>query len=478
MNIVQKIRILSDICRKIDDLFILKKDDGEVIITNNDGVPVRLMLESTDGLTEGTPVNAHYASKLLTVAGITEGDTVSMGGMAYKARLSALGAGVAASKLFEMNTHPVEGETITIGDKVYRFRATELGAGAIASAILTCDGTAPSDGEIITVGDPVFGDRAYRFKTVPAQANDVAIGTASVSTLRLFKAMSGTGIEGSDYFAGTQSLDNSGKEHTSEFVITIYAGNPGFAENLKTKASTSAHYDWDGEAGFFTGGIDAQAENDVYRGGGSSACIDNFISAITTGYVEGVSGTGTTAHPDVAATKVSTQSFTVTAKEVGFAGNDIALAEDCNSDALNKWTGDAVFLSGGIDAEAPNDVYCTTAEDFIDNLILAVTAGGVEGVNYGTGTVANPLVTAVKASASTMTCTNLIIGTPGNATVIAEDGADLSWAGAAVLLSGGSNATIGYKGQKMFDATYEYLCIDDNGIYDTNWRRKANGAVY
>jgi hypothetical protein len=114
-----------------------------------------------------------------------------------------------------------------------------------------------------------------------------------------------------------------------------------------------------------------------------------------------------------------------------------------------------------------------SAEATIDNLVLAITAGEGEGVNYGTGTVANSLVTAVKASASTMTTTSLIKGVVGNSTAIAVNGADISWAGGAVALSGGINGTLGAAGQEMFDGNFKYLCIASNTIADANWMKYA-----
>lgn len=293
-----------------------------------------------------TPVNAVAASKVLTVGGTpSEGDTVSMGGVIYKARLTALGAGVAAS------------------------------------AVLTSDQTAPADGDTVTIGT-----RVYRFKTTMAQANDIQLGTATASMLALFKAIHLTGAAGTDYFAGTQAIAIAATAvHTSTFVITLTANSVGYAGNLFAKAASSSHLDWDGTGAYFTGGIDAQAVNDVY---------------------------------------------------------------------------------------------CTTAESFIDNLVLAVTAGSGAGTNYGTGTVVNPLVTAVKASASTMTCTNLIKGVIGNATVVAKSGTNFTWASSAVLLSGGVNGTVGIKGQITWDGTYLYICNLTNTIADANWKRLGSFASY
>lgn len=293
-----------------------------------------------------TPVNAVAAAKVLTVSGTpAEGDTVSVGGVTYKARLTALGNGVAAS------------------------------------AILTSDQTAPTDGDTVTVGT-----RVYRFKTTMAQANDVKLGTATASMLALFKAMHLTGTEGVDYYAGTQAINVAATAvHTSTFVITVTANSVGYAGNLFAKAENSTHLDWDGTGAFFTGGIDAQAANDVY---------------------------------------------------------------------------------------------CTSAETFIDNLVLAITAGDGDGTNYGTGTEENTLATAVKASASTMTATNKIKGTVGNSTAIAKSGSNFTWASSATALSGGVDGTVGIAGQFTHNGTYLYVCTDTNTIADANWKRLGSLASY
>ncbi len=126
-----------------------------------------------------------------------------------------------------------------------------------------------------------------------------------------------------------------------------------------------------------------------------------------------------------------------------------------------------------------NDVLIgVSAEACIDNLVLAITHGAGEGTNYGTGTVANPLATAVKASPSTMTVTNLIKGIVGNSTPIAETLTNGSFAGGATFLSGGVDGTVGIQWQPMVDASYLYICIAANTIADANWRRIALGSAF
>lgn len=217
---------------------------------------------------------------------------------------------------------------------------------------------------------------------------------------------------------------------------------------------------------------------DVKRDGTTAdTTMENFIKAINGSGTEGVEYfAGTTVHATVSAGTLDAHAFTVTAKTVGFAGNSIALAE---TSSHLSWAGDATFLSGGIDPQAANDVLVGgNVEASIDNLVLAITAGSGAGTNYGTGTVVNPLATAVKATVATMTATNKIKGVIGNSTAIAETLADGSWAGAAIVLSGGVDGTVGVANEICADVSYLYHCVAANTIADENWRRVSLGTVY
>jgi hypothetical protein len=293
---------------------------------------------------------------------------------------------VAASKLLTIGTNPAEGATVSIGGVTYKFRVA-IGAGAAASKKLSSNNTEVTDGDTVTVGEIT-----YRFKDTPSQANDIGRhGTdADVTLGRLVKAINGTGIAGSDYFAGTEA---------------------------------------------------------------SPVCTSG---------------------------EVISHEIIVTAKSLGFAGNDISIAE---SSGVLSWAGAATKLSGGIDPQAANDVLISdTTEHSIDNLVLAITydagEGTSEGTKYGTGTVANPLATAVKASAATMTATNKIRGVIGNDTVIAETLADGSWAAGATKLSGGIDGTVGAANETCADASNIYHCIAANTIADANWRAISLGSAF
>lgn len=252
---------------------------------------------------------------------------------------------VAASRVLTVNATPGEGETVVIADNTYKMRLTALGAGEYASAILINDETAPADGDTVTVGT-----RTYRFKTVPEQAGDIFLGTATATMLSLFKAMHLTGEVGVDYYTGTSAIDIAATAvHTSTFVITVTANAKGYAGNLFAKAESSDHLDWDGETAYFTGGIDPEAANDVFVDGSAEHAIDNLVLAITAGAGEGTKyGTGTVVHPTVTAAKASSSTMTATAKTKGVAGNAITISETL-ADVGSVWADGETTLGGGVD---------------------------------------------------------------------------------------------------------------------------------
>lgn len=260
---------------------------------------------------------------------------------------------VAASKVLTVNATPAEGETVTINGTTYKARLDALGAGVAASAVLTNDETAPADGDTVSIGDGV-NTIVYRFKDTMAQANDVQRGTAAASMAALLAAINGTGSEGTEYYAGTEHAGDDllypfTAVATTDYVITCTADSVGFAANALTKAESSDHLDWDDVGAVFTGGIDAEKANDVFVNGDAEHFIDNLEAAIEGSGVEGTDyGTGTDAQTDVSVTAQDATTMTVTAAVKGVAGNSIAIAETLG-DAGSVWAGGATFLSGGID---------------------------------------------------------------------------------------------------------------------------------
>lgn len=67
------------------------------------------------------------------------------------------------------------------------------------------------------------------------------------------------------------------------------------------------------------------------------------------------------------------------------------------------------------------------ATNTIDNLIAAINGSAGAGTNYGTGTVAHPLVTAAAGAGDTMDLTAKALGPAGNGIVLAETLSAGSW---------------------------------------------------
>jgi len=293
---------------------------------------------------------------------------------------------VAASKVLTVAATPAEGETVSIGGVTYKARLEALGIAVAATGILTSNNTEISDGDTVTIGTTV-----YQFKDTMAAAYDVKRdGTTADTTLaNLVKAVNATGTAGVEYFAGT--------------LI----------------------------------------------------------------------------HPTVSAGAVTDHAITFTAKTAGAAGNAIAKAVSAGAAELD-WDGTGGFLTGGKDAQAANDVYVdTNAQGFIDNLVLAITdttnrAANIAAGKYGTGTVINPLATAVKASASTMTATAITAGVSGNLIAVAETLSNASsvWdnvGDSRLFLRGGIDGTVAVKGTIRYETTKLWIATDDCTIAVSNW---------
>jgi len=95
---------------------------------------------------------------------------------------------------------------------------------------------------------------------------------------------------------------------------------------------------------------DPDEANEVLIGADAEDCIDNLVTAITTGESEVVVSVGTVAHTSVTASKASASTMTVTALVKGEDGNDIDIDSAFDSGS-NLWTESAANLSGGIDGD-------------------------------------------------------------------------------------------------------------------------------
>lgn len=95
-----------------------------------------------------------------------------------------------------------------------------------------------------------------------------------------------------------------------------------------------------------------------------------------------------------------------------------------------------------------------------DNLVAAIMAAAGAGTTYGSLTTANASVSAVATSTDAITATAKAKGTVGNSIAIAEASTQLSWAGGAVALSGGVDATAGEFTTALAALTPENIKLD------------------
>ncbi len=168
-------------------------------------------------------------------------------------------------------------------------------------------------------------------------------------------------------------------------------------------------------------------------------------------------------------------------------------------------------INGTDDINTPNP-YASAGE--FDSNVSAITAlvGGTAGdaikttSNFTTGTnkfaagtlgsgvdcakadAKTALITAIEAESDivgaqsgegdTLTITAKTTGAAGDAIEISTDMANGSFAEDATKLSGGSDGTLGEKGQTYVDSTGLYVCVAANTEEGTNWRKIDLGSAY
>lgn len=114
----------------------------------------------------------------------------------------------------------------------------------------------PADGDTVTISSVV-----YRFKTTPAQANDIKLGSAVADTIAsLEKTINGEGEEGVDYFAGTTTPLTLVTASTSGSTITLTAQENGIEGNSIALASSDANV----TVTAFAGGVNEVAYNPTF----------------------------------------------------------------------------------------------------------------------------------------------------------------------------------------------------------------------
>jgi hypothetical protein len=190
------------------------------------------------------------------------------------------------------------------------------------------------------------------------------------------------------------------------------------------------------------------ADGEISIGADIDEAQDNFVKAVA-----GVDGVNIP-HPLVRATPFENDESRIIAIVGGTVGDTIATTETFTA-ATNVFA--ANVLGSGIDC---------SASDAITALVAAITTSDTQGVGAAAG------------AGDTVVLTADVAGVAGNNITIAADMANGSFPAGVTKLSGGVDGTVGFKGQRMFDTTYDYVCIDANTIAGKNWRRVALGAAY
>ncbi len=160
-----------------------------------------------------------------------------------------------------------------------------------------------------------------------------------------------------------------------------------------------------------------------------------------------------TRNPYASAGAFDNDASAITALAGGTAGDAIKTTSTFATGS-NKFG--ATTLGGGAD--------CVKA-DAKTALITAIEAGSA-------------IVGAESGNGDTLTITASETGTAGNNIEISTDMVNGAFAEAATKLAGGSNGTVGEKGQTYFDGTYLYVCVAANDVTGTNWRQIALGSAY
>lgn len=147
------------------------------------------------------------------------------------------------------------------------FQIVSAGAGSVATGTITNSGDINmNDGDTLTIGTTV-----YRFKSVMAQAYDVKLSGAGPATTltSLAAAINGTGVVGTDYFAGTLAHPtvrctalNTTVLHRTLSIAAITGGTAGNAIALSSTASTRLVV----SAATLTGAVDSKVNQIVVNG--------------------------------------------------------------------------------------------------------------------------------------------------------------------------------------------------------------------
>jgi len=183
--------------------------------------------------------------------------------------------------------------------------------------------------------------------------------------------------------------------------------------------------------------------------------VGTDLAAAKLALVAAINGTDGISDPHelVSAAAFIANICTITALVGGTIGNTIASTETFTSGSNLFAT---TTLLGGVNCSAAN------AGDALADTIMASATEPVEA------TADNGTVTIYAVSG----------GVAGNEISVEEDMTNGAFATAGGFLDGGVDGTIGYAGQILVDETYFYMCIADNPVSGSNWRRTAIGESF
>lgn len=388
-----------------------------------------------------------------------------------------------------------------------------------ATSKLTSDGTNPAEDEVV-----VAGAVTYRFRNTLAQINDVKIGlTAEATLISLKKAMNGTGVDGTDYFAGTVANPDIFAGAITATTIVVWSRVIGTANNTKATTTTAAHLSWadttlgggtgDSNPGVATTAATITVGTTVYTATkqlaeviglpavpyqvlwetSEAVFLDNFKVAVNAGTGEGTKyGTGTVAHADVVASTNTNTVQTLVARTVGATQNAIVTTTTLGNyafadttlgggtgnsnpgvaDTAAKLTVDGrtytivqeLSETSGAAAVVDQILYGGSEAVMLDNVKVAFNAGATAGTNYSTGTVAHTTVEATDNTNTTQKFEARTAGAAGNSITVSETMANTTFGTGVTTLSGGLDANIEIIDEFTVVAGTQYPFSIDEGL--------------
>lgn len=288
---------------------------------------------------------------------------------------------------------------------------------AVAATAAFTIGTIPTDGQILTIAG-----RVYRFKDTIAQVNDVFIG-ASVTTARanLVAAVMGTGVSGTNWYAGT-TVHTLVTAAVLSTVVTFTAITAGSLANAQTSTTNITAATVSGAT--MSGGADTHAV--VIIDGDDVADWAAFENASSV-----LDDAG-----EVLGAPLVTLTFPTNA----------AVAAKCKltSDNTNVTANDTVTIDGKVytfvavpAVEGDVDIG-VNADGSLLNLIRAINHTGTPDANYKCAAIHPTVSAAASVTSHTFVITARTAGSAGNVIDTTEAADTLSWE--ANTLTGGTDA--------------------------------------